>query len=107
MPKKQTTDQLTPRDVAFHAYQWNREQMEEMKAIIDGLLAAQFNTVQPQVGVAPSAQSQRGPRGGSYIEQKTINGCGPYQYLRYRHEGKFRSVYVGKADGQQGDCAQG
>lgn len=96
MPKKRTTDVITPRDVAPHAYQWNPDQLEEMKAIIDGLLAAQFDTSQPQENVAPGAQSQRGPRGGSYIEEKTINGCGPYQYLCYRHEGKYRSVYVGR-----------
>ena len=31
-----------------------------------------------------------------YIELKTINGCGPYRYLRYWDGKTHRSVYLGK-----------
>lgn len=105
MPKKQIILELTPKDVAPHAYQWDREQLTEMKAIIDGLLAAQ-DSFEPQEDEAhelssdPGTESlSRGKRGGGYIERKTINGCGPYRYLRYWHQGKRKSVYVGKVAG--------
>ena len=97
MPKRQTTN-LTPRDVAPHAYRWNCEQLEEMKAIIDGLLAVQV-AADPEEDKAPGTQSQQwGPRGGAYIERKLINGYGPYEYLRFKQEGKYKSVYVGKVN---------
>jgi hypothetical protein len=38
---------------------------------------------------------ERGSRG--YIEEKTINNCGPYLYLRLRRDGKHRSFYLGKS----------
>lgn len=31
-----------------------------------------------------------------YIEEKYINGCGPYRYLRYWDGKRHRSVYLGK-----------
>lgn len=36
----------------------------------------------------------RGSRG--YIESKTIKGCGPYAYLRFRKDGTHHSFYLGK-----------
>ena len=36
------------------------------------------------------------PRCKGYIEEKMINGCGPYLYLRYRDDGYLRSLYLGK-----------
>lgn len=35
---------------------------------------------------------------GGYIELKTINGCGPYRYLRFRSQGQYKSVYLGKGE---------
>ncbi|BDA71648.1 hypothetical protein CAL7716_058140 [Calothrix sp. PCC 7716] len=35
-----------------------------------------------------------GSRGGARIEWKIINGYGPYPYLRFRHDGKYRSYYI-------------
>lgn len=31
-----------------------------------------------------------------YVEEKYINGCGPYRYLRYWDGKRHRSVYLGK-----------
>lgn len=33
-----------------------------------------------------------------YVEQKMINGYGPYLYLRFWHEGKLKSLYIGKKE---------
>ncbi|WP_254175294.1 hypothetical protein [Planktothrix pseudagardhii] len=35
---------------------------------------------------------------GGYVELKMINGCGPYRYLRFRSQGQYKSVYLGKAE---------
>jgi hypothetical protein len=95
MPRKQPT-RLIPKDVAFHAYQWNRGELEEMRAIIDAMLEA--DTVpEPETEAENAGDSKpRGTRGGGYFEDKMINGCGPYRYLRYWLCGKRKSVYVGK-----------
>lgn len=86
---------LTPKDVAAHAYLWNSDQLSEMLAIIGGLLNAQG--IQRTGDVAEVPKSKRGrPAGSGYFEDKLINGCGPYRYLRYWKNGHRRSVYVGK-----------
>ena len=36
-----------------------------------------------------------------FIEEKMINGCGPYQYLRYWNGKKHCSVYLGKVDSEK------
>ncbi len=41
-----------------------------------------------------STKPRCGSRGGSRIEWKKINGYGPYPYLRFRSEGKYRSYYL-------------
>lgn len=33
---------------------------------------------------------------GGWVELKTINGCGPYAYKRWRDGGRTRSEYIGK-----------
>lgn len=96
MPRKQPTH-LTPKDVASHAYQWSRTELVEMKAIIDALLEAcdpESEAKQEPV----EGKQQWGKRGGAYFEDKVVNGCGPYRYLRYWQAGKRKSLYVGKAE---------
>jgi hypothetical protein len=36
-----------------------------------------------------------------YVEEKFINGCGPYRYLRYWDGKTHKSVYLGKAEGDR------
>ena len=45
-----------------------------------------------------SINSNGGGTAGGYIELKTINGCGPYRYLRFRSQGQYKSVYLGKGE---------
>lgn len=61
---------------------------KELNQVIDaivGLRAARF----------PTGEETSTPNGA--IEEKMINGCGPYKYLRYWSGGRHRSVYLGKA----------
>ena len=102
MPKKQITN-LTPKDVALHAHKWSLSQVEEMIQILDELKTVPVSNgekVERQICLSnPVASSQQcGSKGGAYIERKIINGYGPYQYLRYQQEGKYKSVYLGKLE---------
>jgi hypothetical protein len=42
-----------------------------------------------------AGEKSKGGKGG-YLELKTINGCGPYVYKRFRKNGRLCSEYVGK-----------
>lgn len=94
--------QITPKDVTPHAYLWSSEQLNEMIAIIGGLLDAQG--IQCTADVAKAPKSKRGRPGRSgYFEDKLINGYGPYRYLRFWQDGQRRSVYVGKVTDESRD----
>lgn len=43
----------------------------------------------------------RKPKRG-HVEEKMINGFGPYLYLRYWRGGKLRSMYLGKGRAEDG-----
>ena len=101
MPRKEPTH-LSPKDVAPHASRWNRSELEEMRAIIEAMLESS-TPPDPQTDVTQAEANKRGKRGGSYIEEKRINGSGPYQYLRYWLSGQRKSVYLGKLEENLGD----
>jgi hypothetical protein len=45
------------------------------------------------------ALNRRGIRGGmGSFEDKIINGCGPYRYLRYWYGKTHKSVYLGRVE---------
>lgn len=101
MPRKQPA-QPTLKSVVQDVAQLERDELIELQAIIDGLLEApdpQGGTPQenePAVEIDP--ENYQGSRGGhGYIEFKTINGCGPYRYLRYWKGNSLKSMYLGKA----------
>ncbi len=99
MPRKHLSD-FSPKEVAPHAAKWNRDELEQMKAIIDGFLQAMEPIGEPIE--EPALPNQDRGRNGSigYVEEKIINGCGPYRYLRYWRAGKRKSVYLGKVENQ-------
>jgi hypothetical protein len=63
----------------------------ELKALVSGLQGL----IEPKVGTDRYGKplNQEG-----YIEEKFINGCGPYRYLRYWDGKTHKSVYLGKED---------
>jgi hypothetical protein len=63
----------------------------ELKALVSGLQGL----IKPKVGTDRYGKplNQEG-----YIEEKFINGCGPYRYLRYWDGKTHKSVYLGKED---------
>jgi hypothetical protein len=45
------------------------------------------------------ALNRRGIRGGiGSFEDKIINGCGPYRYLRYWYGKTHKSIYLGRVE---------
>lgn len=101
MPRKQSA-QPTLKSVAQDVSQLERDELMELQAIIDGLLEApdpQGGTPQgDESAVEIDPENYQGSRGGhGYIEFKTINGCGPYRYLRYWKGNSLKSMYLGKA----------
>ncbi|NJM78232.1 MAG: hypothetical protein HC852_23710 [Acaryochloridaceae cyanobacterium RU_4_10] len=64
----------------------------ELRALVSGLQGLmQIEVERDEYGKPPNQEGN--------IEEKYINGCGPYRYLRY-WEGKIhRSVYLGKKEG--------
>jgi hypothetical protein len=49
--------------------------------------------------VKEEALNRRGIRGGiGSFEDKIINGCGPYRYLRYWYGKTHKSIYLGRVE---------
>lgn len=79
--------------------------LEDLRDAVDGLIAER--QAQEDLGSTDPPQDDNmlpkrdggdftsRPR-GSWVELKTINGCGPYAYLRWREGGHQRSKYLGK-----------
>ena len=90
MPKREKTPFET---VTSHLGQLTRSELEELADLVAALLDA---TDEDQVeGDKPEKTGTSGTKG--HIEAKTINGCGPYLYLRYWSGKTLRSKYIGKA----------
>ncbi len=93
MARRKQTDELTIEKVIQWAAILSPGQRREL---IDGLLA--LDELSEESDCTPNTND--GDGGGTArgsIEKKTINGCGPYLYLRFWSGGKHRSVYLGKA----------
>jgi hypothetical protein len=91
MPRRRK--QTTPTQLALDAViNWSLEDIRFFQQVLANLLEP------PQLA---SQELPRGVRGGGYIERKVINGKS-YFYHRYIHEGKRRSVYLGKQPAERG-----
>ena len=96
------TRQTTPfTTVTANLGRLNRRQLEEVAAMVAGLLdvvdeedAEATPLTSTKVGPAKSGQA-------GYIEHKTINGCGPYAYLRFWAGKTHKSTYLGKVETKQ------
>jgi len=74
----------------------------ELRAMIDTNIATlemgeQQEAQQEQASEQGQQSGKSKGKGGSYVEVKMINGCGPYAYKRWREGGRLRSEYQGKA----------
>jgi hypothetical protein len=87
MPRKRKIQ--SPSEIALEIFKqnWSKDDIISLKDLLDCIL---------EPPAPPSRQLPRGRRGGGYVEKKTLNGKS-YFYHRYIHEGKRRSVYIGKS----------
>ena len=79
----------------------SRPELEDLGDMVTALLDAQEveeegPTYTSTTGKAVTVNGKRGARG--HIEEKVINGFGPYLYLRYWHGGHLKSKYLGKKE---------
>jgi hypothetical protein len=63
----------------------------ELKALASGLQGLMQTEVEKDEHGKPLNQE-------GHIEEKFINGCGPYRYLRYWDGQTHKSVYLGKEE---------
>jgi hypothetical protein len=74
-----------------------RDELAELRDMIETLLALQVNVDEEQPEELAAAQQSKRTAAG-HVEAKTINGCGPYLYLRYWSGKTLKSKYIGKAN---------
>ncbi|MFM6206843.1 hypothetical protein [Planktothrix sp.] len=95
MARRKQTDELTIEKVIQWAVTLSPGQRREL---IDGLLALDELSEDSDRHTPNTNDGNGGGTGRGSIEKKTINGCGPYLYLRFWSGGKHRSVYLGKGE---------
>lgn len=76
--------------------QLERPELEELAQIVAALLDLQAPE-EAEVELEPSQGEQAGSKAKGHIEEKMINGYGPYRYLRYWQGKTLKSQYIGKA----------
>lgn len=80
----------------------NRAALENVADLVAALLAELEDAPEDQAEQGPAAaggSKGKGSKGGSWLELRTVNGCGPYVYKRWRGaDGRKHSEYVGKAE---------
>jgi hypothetical protein len=89
MPRKSRQKKTTVAQLLKAAALLSEADLQSLRAGLDALECDRATEVECDEYGKPV--NQRG-----YIEQKWINGCGPYRYLRYWDGDKHRSVYLGK-----------
>ena len=82
---------------------WDLDELSELSTAINALIESRFGDplkTFDECGVAHQAAIAVGKQRAGYIEIKPIGSKGKvygnYRYLRYRTNGKLKSVYLGK-----------
>lgn len=96
--------QATPyQTVTANLGRLNRRQLEDVAAQVAALLAVLEDEADEATALTSSNTGPGLKKGGQagYIEHKTINGCGPYAYLRFWSGKTHKSTYLGKVGAKQ------
>ncbi len=97
MARKATKDAFET--VTSNLGQLSRGELVELADIVAALLAVTKEESDDQVADLEALDDVK-PAAKGHIEAKTINGCGPYLYLRYWSGKTLKSKYIGKAKGK-------
>ena len=96
--------QATPyQTVTANLGRLNRRQLEDVAAQVAALLAVLEDEADEATALTSSNTGAGLKKGGQagYVEHKTINGCGPYAYLRFWSGKTHKSTYLGKVEAKQ------
>lgn len=89
----------TPFDtVTSNLGQLSRGELEELSEMVAALLTATEPEEEEDDQVEDAGKPER-PAARGHIEEKMINGYGPYLYLRYWQGKTLKSKYIGKKKG--------
>ena len=94
----------TPFDTATSQLgQLTRSELEELAVMVAALLDATDDDGADDDGADDQVEGDKPAKAGAkgHIEAKTINGCGPYLYLRYWSGKTLKSKYIGKAKAKE------
>jgi hypothetical protein len=88
--------------IASRAVKLSQSERMELIAILQALQEAESQPLlekKERDRLKEEALNRRGLRGGQgSFEDKIINGCGPYRYLRYWFGKTHKSVYLGRVE---------
>lgn len=80
----------------------NRAELENVADLVAAMLAELEDAPEETAATGPATAGGpkgKGGKGSTWLELRTVNGCGPYVYKRWRGaDGKKHSEYVGKAE---------
>lgn len=71
------------------------EELSQVDELADAVQEVLDSTPRTPGQCSGKAKGQRGD-GGRWIDERMINGCGPYYYERWIENGRKRSKYLGK-----------
>ncbi len=97
MPRKRRSDQhpATVQEIVQLAYQLSSPKLDELIAALLALRkAVDEETAKGQEAVSSPSPTTNRKGKAAHIAWKMINGCGPYPYLRFRDDEKYRSYYL-------------
>ena len=88
--------------IASRAVKLSQSERTELIAILQALQEAENGPLLEKLErdrLKEVALNRRGLRGGQgSFEDKIINGCGPYRYLRYWFGKTHKSIYLGRVE---------
>lgn len=106
MAKKQRKTKPVYQQITSKLGQLTRDELDDLIEVVTELREAMDKSPEEQhkeflkVASDTVREGHRPKRG--HVEQKMINGYGPYLYLRYWRGGKLRSTYLGKGRREEG-----
>ena len=105
MPRRRklpNSDSANLKAIAARAVKLCQSERTELIAILQALQEAENGLLleeRERDRLKEVALNRRGLRGGQgSFEDKIINGCGPYRYLRYWFGKTHKSVYLGRVE---------
>lgn len=99
--KTQKKRTLNLEDLIRAADDLSDEDLQQLQGAIAAMLEIRGMAESDQEPINQDDRANASKRQRGSIEEKWINGCGPYRYLRWWSGGKHRSTYLGKVQKEE------